>query len=86
MMLRVTHETAALVRRLLASGWPQRHIARQLQLSHTTVSRIATGKWAPEQVTEDDPDAILRARAKRCPGCGGRVYHWPCLCCQLRAA
>ena len=81
---RVTPEIAALARQLLDLGWPQRLIARQLHISVPTVSRIATGQWKPATQRED-PLAELEQSATRCPGCGGLVYHWPCLACELRA-
>lgn len=38
-------------------------------------------------VSDDDlphPSAAELARARRCSGCGGRIYVWPCLQCRIR--
>ena len=90
MLDRILPETADLVRRLAAQGWQQRLIARQLQLSRSTVSRIVLGQWRPKTESTaalpfDDLFAEQRLHAKRCDGCGGFVYHWPCLTCEARA-
>ncbi len=92
----ITPELVELIRRLLALGWSQRLIARQTRASFATVSRIATGKWKPCPQTrpgiavetlrcsESEEQALLELSATRCPGCGGRVYRWPCLLCEVR--
>jgi hypothetical protein len=46
-----------------------------------------------EEIVEDDvdlpeddaPPDYVATRLRRCPGCGGMVYQWPCLTCRLRA-
>jgi hypothetical protein len=79
-------ETADRVDALLAEGLTQRRIARKVGLCLTTVNRIANGNWqhcgrtcpADENIHEVDP-----ASATRCGGCGGSVYVWPCLYCEI---
>ena len=43
---------------------------------------------APDPVeacrTFDPPPGYDEAAVRRCPGCGGKVFRWPCLVCQLR--
>jgi hypothetical protein len=80
---RISQETAETIRRLAASQWPQREIARQLQVSTTSVHRVLHGTWASID-DSDDPWAKLKRQARRCPGCGGLVYEWPCRTCRMR--
>jgi hypothetical protein len=79
----LTLEQVQSIRRLAASDRPQRAIARQLGLSTTSVHRVLTGKWQPP-VLPDDPLEQLKLQARRCLGCGGLVYEWPCRTCELR--
>jgi hypothetical protein len=32
----------------------------------------------------DPPPGYDELAVRRCPGCGGKVFRWPCLVCQLR--
>jgi hypothetical protein len=42
---------------------------------------------AEDELPEDDqPPEYLAANLRRCPGCGGMVYQWPCLACRIRDA
>ena len=71
-------------------------IARELDLSVWTIDRIASdlrqhgGPHAPSDdyqadLPEDDaPPDYVATRLRRCQGCGGMVYQWPCLTCELR--
>ena len=41
--------------------------------------------FVEEDLPEDDaPPDYIAANLRRCTGCGGMVYQWPCLTCQLR--
>jgi hypothetical protein len=84
------------IRRMLRAGTRHAEIARRLDLAVGTISRIASVRrlrrlklhlLREDELPEDDPPPdYVAARLKRCPGCGGLVYHWPCLACRLRAA
>lgn len=76
-----------LVLRLFARGHTLRTIARRAGVSLSTVIRLTrvSGRRPTQALLADDPPpgydpALLR----RCPGCGGRVYVWPCLLCLIR--
>ena len=77
-------ETAETVRRLATQNWSQRRIAAHLNLSVTTVHRVLKQRWSPS-FNSDDPYWELKLKAKRCTGCGGLVYEWPCRTCHMRA-
>lgn len=78
-------ETTELTCKLAALGWSRRLIARATGLDRTTIDRILGGPGPPDEEPDDDPLAAAKARATRCPGCGGLVYQWPCLTCEGRA-
>jgi hypothetical protein len=89
MVKRVTPWELVKVRRLLAAQWRFVEIARELELSLWTVQRIAND--ADLQVdplpecalpVDDAPPDYVAADLRRCPGCGGMVYHWPCIACE----
>jgi hypothetical protein len=84
MSLAVSPEMARAVRKLHRQGFSQRRIARRIQISPLTVYRIVHGQWHPVNERED-PHWEQKLRAERCPGCGGLVYQWPCLACELTA-
>lgn len=76
-----------LVLRLYARGHSLRTIAKRAGISVSTVVRLtrSAGRRPAQALLPDDPPpgydpALLR----RCPGCGGRVYVWPCLLCLIR--
>jgi hypothetical protein len=80
---------------MLRAGIRQAEIARRLDLAVGTISRIASVRrlrrlklhlLAADELPEDDPPPdYVAANLRRCPGCGGLVYQWPCLACRLRA-
>src|SRR5688500_17918662 len=75
------------IRRLLdEGGLSQRAIAARLNVSRGTVGNIACGRRGLHGAVENDvPDWREGPQlARRCRGCGGRVYE-PCLLCQARA-
>jgi hypothetical protein len=84
------------IRRLLRASVRHAEIARRFNLAVGTISRIASVRrlrrlklhlLSEDELPEDDPPPDYRAaRLRRCPGCGGMVYQWPCLTCRLRAA
>lgn len=87
-MPHVVPETAEFILKLHRAGWPARHIARRVGVSDMTVRRVVRGVWKPPPVAlceDDDPFREFRLLARRCPGCGGLVYQWPCLTCEMRA-
>lgn len=73
------------VRELLEEEQPPAGIALLLGLPLATIEGIAAGRIQPSRllIEHDDPQRDAMARAERCPGCGGMVYLWPCLACQL---
>ena len=79
------------VRRMLRGRVRHSEIARRLDIAVNTISRIAGDRKLRRQplgdieLPEDDPPPGYEARnMRRCHGCGGMVYLWPCLTCQLR--
>jgi len=90
MVKRVTPWELVKVRRLLALKWRFVEIARELELSLWTIQRIANdpdlqADPLPESElpVDDGPPDYVAAEMRRCPGCGGMVYHWPCLACGV---
>jgi hypothetical protein len=76
-----------LVLRLYSRGMTLRTIARRTGVSLSTVVRLtrASGRRPREMVLPDDPPPSYDPTLlRRCPGCGGRVYVWPCLLCLIR--
>ncbi len=76
------------VRERLADQIPLTRIAAETGLSETTIAGIAAGQVSPSRIAVDD-DHPLREQmlsARRCPGCGGLVFSWPCLACQITGA
>jgi len=90
------HQYAALCQ-ALAAGQRHAQIARTLDISPWTIARVADdlrrqgGLDVPapipdERVLADDgPPQFAAHQLRRCPGCGGMVYLWPCLACQTAA-
>jgi hypothetical protein len=77
------------VRRALAVGMRHVEIAREHRLGVWTVDRIAAReRYARELLTEGDlfeddaPPDYVPDDLRRCAGCGGMVYVWPCLACR----
>ncbi len=89
----LTHEQLRAVRRALRAGARYTEIARDLDLAVGTIARIASDRklrrrkldlLTDADLPEDDPPPEYAARRlRRCPGCGGMVYQWPCLACRL---
>jgi hypothetical protein len=53
-----------------------------------TVNQLirAACDYVEDNLPEDDaPPDYIAANLRRCTTCGGMVYQWPCLTCQLRA-
>jgi hypothetical protein len=94
-----------LIQKMLRSQVRHCDIARELNLSVWTISRIAGdlrrhGRHLaprdefphaeredyPADLPEDDaPPDYVATNLRRCTSCGGMVYQWPCLTCELRA-
>ncbi len=84
------------IRRLLRAGVRHTDIARRFDLAVGTIARIASERklrrrklhlLTEADLPEDDqPPDYLAANLRRCPGCGGMVYRWPCLACRIRTA
>ncbi len=95
-MTTVDLPTLQSIRRLLRASVRHAEIARRFDLAVGTISRIASVRrlrraklhlLTENELPEDDPPPdYLAANLRRCPGCGGLVYQWPCLACRLRAA
>ena len=61
---------------------------RQRRSLTATVNQLilAACDYVEEDLPEDDaPPDYIAANLRRCTSCGGMVYQWPCLTCQLRA-
>ena len=78
------------VRRALAAGMRHTEIARELNLSVWTISRLANERryereeLADSELPEEDaPPEYFAQNLRRCPTCGAMVYLWPCLACRL---
>ena len=39
----------------------------------------------PDLPEDDAPPDYVATNLRRCTSCGGMVYQWPCLTCELRA-
>jgi hypothetical protein len=87
----------AVIRRMLRANLRPTEIARRLGMPVETVTLVATSRKLRRRklhlLTEDDlpddydaPPDYLAANLRRCEGCGGTVYRWPCLACRIRAA
>jgi hypothetical protein len=92
MTIRLTPLKLLMARRLLEAQWRFVQIAKELEISVWTVSRIANdpdlnGDPLPDdQLPVDDaPPDYTSANLRRCTGCGGMVYHWPCIACEAMA-
>jgi hypothetical protein len=80
------------IRRMLRTGCRHTEIARLLDISVGTVTRIATDRrlryrrqLADGDLPEDEPPPDYQSQnLRRCPDCGGMVYVWPCLTCRMR--
>ena len=96
MSLTLTLLTLKSLRRLLRAGVRHVEIAKRLDLSLWTISRVASERrlrrrklalLTEVELPEDDrPPEYVPNNLRRCPACGGMVYQWPCLTCRLRAA
>lgn len=74
------------VAELAAQGYSHRWIARRLNINRAAVPEILRRlRQETEPVAErcDDPPGFDLANLRRCAGCGGIVYLWPCLACSL---
>lgn len=90
----LTFDQLQLIRRHLNARIRPPEIARRTGLAVATILRIASDRKLRRRklellseldLPEDDaPPEYVAARLRRCPGCGGMVYQWPCLACQLR--
>jgi hypothetical protein len=95
-MSRLTHLDLRTIRRLLHQGVRHVEIARRFDLAVGTIARISSDRklrrrklelLAEADLPEDDPPPDYESRRmRRCPTCGGMVYLWPCLTCQLRGS
>ena len=84
------------IRRLLRAGERHAEIARRFDLGVGTINRISSERklrrvklhlLTEADLPEDDaPPDYLAANLRRCEGCGGMVYHWPCILCRIRDA
>lgn len=89
-MRQVTSLDVEAVERMLLAGMRQVEIARELDLSVWTVTKIARALRREEQVLQDGesmeddgPPGFEARNLRRCPECGAMVYLWPCLACRM---
>jgi hypothetical protein len=71
------------VRYLLARGWSARQVRRSLKITRRQFDHLVT-PLSDSAAIPDDPFSRARRAARRCGGCGGLVFHWPCLTCEIR--
>lgn len=85
-MRAVTSATRHLVLRLLNDGFSQQEVKARTGLSLSTISRINQNQVKPRKIQplSDTPPGYDPRKIRRCPGCGSKVYLWPCLACQLQ--
>jgi len=80
----IAHRVVNEISRLLAEDQlSQREIARRLEVSRGTVSRISTGKRSDH--TAERSEVENSGPPQRCPTCGAMVL-MPCRGCRTRAA
>ena len=71
---------------LLASGLSHLQISRRMGVSRRTVARIAAAprrKLVAADISDEHPAGFDPECMNRCRGCGGRIYLWPCLRCEI---
>ena len=78
------------VRQMLAAQWRHVQIAREMNLSLWTISKIARDLREQDEIPieeetfEDDaPPGFEAKNLRRCSECGATVYLWPCLACRI---
>jgi hypothetical protein len=71
-------------RSLLERGWTAEQVRAALGLTRRQIDHLLA-PLSDSAAIPDDPFWRARRAARRCPGCGGLVFHWPCLACELRA-
>jgi hypothetical protein len=76
--------------RRLRQKWRYARIAKRLNLSLWTITRVAIElRYRQKPITEEElpehdaPPGYRASNLNRCPTCGGLVYLWPCLGCRL---
>jgi uncharacterized protein YerC len=72
--------------RLLTDGYHHQEVSRLTGVSLATIARINKKQVKPRkmQLPDDAPPGYDVRRIRRCPGCGNKVYLWPCLECRLK--
>ena len=65
---------------------PDAHAGRKRSLARAVNQLIrAACDFAEDDLPEDDaPPDYVATNLRRCQGCGGMVYQWPCLTCRMR--
>src|SRR5512138_3839320 len=74
------------VRMLLAAGLSHQQISRRMGVSRRTVARIAAAgrrQLVAADISDERPAGFDQECLNRCRGCGGRIYLWPCLRCEI---
>ena len=101
-MLRASWRHCEIARETGLSVWTIDRIASDLrqrdiqgvgsQLRHRSLDvenrlpQLTEGPFPVDLPEDDAPPNYVAANLRRCPGCGGMVYQWPCLTCRLRAS
>lgn len=65
------------IRRLRSQGLSTRKIAELVDTSRETVRRAINGEIEPREIAP----TMKQTAPRRCAGCGGMVWLWPCLTC-----
>src|SRR5262245_49428619 len=81
-------QTKERARMLLAAGLNHSQVSRRTGLSRRTIARIAAQgrrKLVAADISDEQPAGFDQECLNRCRGCGGRIYLWPCLRCEIRA-
>ena len=68
---------------LLEQGWSAHQVKRTLRLTRREFDQLIT-PLSDSAAIADDPFSRDRRAARRCTGCGGLVFQWPCLACAQR--
>src|SRR6187397_2395535 len=74
------------VRMLLAAGLSHGKIAARTGFSRRTIARIAAAgrrKLTAADISDEQPAGFDPECMNRCRTCGGRIYLWPCLRCEI---
>lgn len=78
----IPHRYAQRIADLIALGLTHEKIAHRLAMSPANVGKIARQLGDAIPPAASQPPGYDPRNLRRCPGCGGLVYRWPCLACS----